>query len=379
MLLSNTTQSLYVRFADGYVETIQGAAEDLMDVIKDFALPEILSPDINPIPNYLKIVEHHITSHNDLTIAPEKYTFEKTEEPVKHSKINYYDLNNIHPLTIYNHTRITCAETGITYLISLPTPFDTEFRLVHPFAEFDNVRKFIRKYQRHGLPLGKIDHSTLAGLIITILRHKGYAADCKDWVVCNLRLQKINRKTLIFSLGFFFRLPDNFHNPRINLSEDIDPTGQILSYMKILRGEDESVQILHYKEKQERKFSARVYQTEDDKEAAMLRESIKSCRTLLDKLRKNHPEVLPETYETLGKSIAKLGWLPDEGKEKLINEFTITFGECDETIAISRIIQAHETSAIARELLTFSQEIEKAENQIVPAKDLDFKTLMGWK
>ena len=316
------------------------------------------------------------------TIALEHYKRIRSDSPLENVIIkrinNAKTKNNLIHLGTY--TRCICSETGISFAVALPSPIDTTMSMLHPFAFHNNVVTFIKQYQKAGIPIAQLDEQALAGMLITILKHKGYAS-CRDYVAANLRLRTINKKSLTWALTYFYRAAIRENLPQINLLAQGNPTTQLIGFIQICRGEDTTLQAHHALASKQKVIKARVFQTEQDKEAAQLRNDVKSCLDILEQLEKINPHVSETLFTAFTQRIRKLAVYNDGAKETLIVELIGAFGENIQTKQLELIIRQNDMTATQKELLSFSQEIAKEiaiyENK--PKEKLDFNSLMGRK
>jgi hypothetical protein len=280
-------------------------------------------------------------------------------------------------LHLATHTRCSCEETGISFAVALPSPISTSMIMLHPFAFHNNVVTFIKGYQKTGITIASLDSSVIAGMLITLLKHKQYT-QCRDYIKANQRLRRVNKKTLCYVLTYFYRANIRYNQPQIDLLEDCEPTQQLNTFLKICRGEDATVQAHHMQAVKERTVSAKVYQTAEDKQGAILKQDIKSCKVLLERIRKDRPDVSFSLYENFNNKISKLGIMTDTAKQQLIDDLYGTFTENDTTKALHLVILSSDTSEIQNDLLTFTMEVQKDIKDYKREK-LDLAVLMGRK
>lgn len=390
----NNLQEMKFRFSDDVTyRFIDADIDELLQVIDDFnynKINDIINnskyadkhkhnghKSLTPIKPVKPIVEHIIQSvpkafydcvagiyspipHAD-TIPLEAYARIKPEQVIKHThvkRINHFkQKENI--LHLGTHTRCICAETGISFGVALPSPLDTSMTMLHPFAFYNNVQHFIKQYQRNGIPLSGIDSQALAGMLITTLKHKGYAI-CRDYVAANLRLRTINKKSLTWALAYFYRASIRDNLPQINLLAEGNPTTQLIGFVQICRGEDITLQAHHALAPKQDKIKAKVYQTEHAKEAAILRNDVKVCLDLMETLQANNPTIITDQLITaFEQRVRKLAIMNDAAKEILIADIIGCFGENSQTKQMELIIRSNDMTATQKELLTFSMEIAK--------------------
>lgn len=286
--------------------------------------------------------------------------------------------NNVIALGTY--TRCICAETGITFAVALPSPLDTTFTMLHPFAFHANVMLFIKTYQRNGIPLSGIESQALAGMLITILKHKGYSV-CRDYVAANLRLRQVNKKSLTWALAYFYRAFPRQNLPQFNLLAEGNPTTQLIGFIQICRGEDNSIEAHHMVEKKQATIKAKIYQTDEAKEGAALRNDIKSCLDLLERLIKDRPDISKELNTSFEQRIRKLAIYNEMAKENLVTDIIGCYGDNTQTKAITIIIKSNDMTATQKEAFTWSmevaREIEGFKTDKAKATKLDFAALMG--
>jgi hypothetical protein len=305
---------------------------------------------------------YHVSSPFELDIIPyERFKRIRTERHIKHTAhvttINTKAFLKQHGLNLNTHGTCICEETGISYLVDLPCPFETILTLVHPLAYFHNVQEMIRKYQRHGIPITGLERQVLAGMLITILKHKDWIT-CKDAISANKRLQQVNKRTLGYAIWYFYKSQERFNLPKFNILDTGNPTQQLIQFLQICRGEDDTVEVFHMKENVKNKIKAKLYTNIEDKEAAQLRDDIKSCNNIIDRLHKAKPDVSMSMLELINQRIKRLGVLSDAEKTNLSNSIYEVFGETDNTKAIALIIRSVNTDTIQKSLLTFSMELE---------------------
>jgi len=316
--------------------------------------------------------------HSD-TIKPEQYRRIQSDQPIPFTKTiqhnNHRTKENI--LHLGTYTRCICAETGISFAVALPNPLHITFTLLHPFAFYPNVIAEIKECQKTGYPVSSFDSQALAGMLITILKHKGYAV-CRDYVAANARLRQVNRKSLTWALSYFHKATMRQNLPQINLLADGNPTTQLIGFIQICKGEDSSLQAHHVFQTKEKKITARVFQTEHAKESAELRNDIKSCRSILERIQKDNTHVSDTLYTQIDQRISKIAVMNDTAKENLIADIIGAFGDTANTKALALIIRANDMTATQKELLSFSMEIEKdLEGFKTNKKPISFAELMG--
>lgn len=410
--LQDTQQhEMKLRFADDidYRQIDIGHINSVQALIDDFnytAINSLLSHSkyikragIQPLKPIYPIIEHVIKpipqAFIDCIVGPyssiphaetiplEAYRRIQSEQPVQYTKTVKVNQTKTKENTLHlgTHTRCLCAETGISFGVALPSPLDTSMTLLHPFAFHANVVSFIKQYQKHGIPLAQLDSAALAGMLITILKHKGYAS-CRDYIAANARLSRVNKKSLTWALAYFYRAHPRQHLPQFNLLAEGNPTTQLIGFIQICKGEDTTVQALHLVEKKQATVKAKVYQTAEKKEAAELKNDVRTCIDLLEKLCENNSTVSDELRIVFEQRIRKLAIYTDQAKEILITDLIGAFGENTATKQLELIIRTNDMTATQKELLTFSMEVAKeiGEFQTEKKKEkIDFAALMGRK
>jgi len=388
------------RFIDLSVDEIEAFVDDfnynkVNELLKSSKY--IKRGNIQPLKPIMPIIEHIVKSVNKAfydsvcgiyspiphadTIPLEVYKLIKSDEvkpnviikPIANMKLQ----SNV--LHLGTHTRCICAETGISFAVALPSPIDTSMTLLHPFAFHNNVITFVKQYQRNGIPLAQLESQALAGMLITILKHKGYAS-CRDYVAANLRLRTINKKSLTWALAYFYRAEPRYNLPQINLLAEGNPTTQLIGFIQICKGEDTTIQAHHSLESKQKTIKARVFQTEHAKEAAHLKNDVKSCLAILETIEENNPTISEELFISFTHRIRKIAVLNDAAKEILITDLIGSFGENVNTKQLELIIRQNDMTATQKELFTFSQEIAKDLAEFKGNKEkgkIDFASLMG--
>lgn len=286
------------------------------------------------------------------------------------------------------HTRCICTETGISFAVSLPSPLHTTMTLLHPFAFYANVQTFIKDYQRKGIPINGLDNQVIAGMLITVLKHKGFGI-ARDYVKANLRLREINKRTLTWCLAFFRRCEGRYNQPQMNLEAQGNPTTQLLQFVQILKGEDDTVQALHIIEDKQKRVKAKVYQTKEDEEAAKLKNDIHVLLNFLERIQKSNPvwSLNDTLFTSFEQRIRKLAIYNDNAKEQLIADIMGSFGENENTKGMEVIIRANDMTELQKGIFSFSMELERdleefKGKQVGDSKKpikIDFDILMGRK
>ncbi len=404
------TQEVKFRFSDDKdYRFIDTSFDGIKDLINDFNYNEINNlinnnkyakrAGLQPLKPVYPIIEHIAKPldkafydsvcgiytpipHAD-TIALEQYRRIEAEQVIPYTStktINSFKRKeNI--LHLATHTRCVCAETGITFAVQLPNPLHISFSMLHPYAFYNNVVQEIKTYQKNGIPISGIESQALAGMLITILKHKGYAI-CRDYMAANLRLRTINKKSLTWALAYFYRAAIRENMPQINLLAEGNPTTQLIGFIQICRGEDMELQAHHAMEKKQAVVKAKVYQTAEAKEAASLKNDVKVCIELLERIADYNDTVSDEMITAFTHRIRKLAILNDAAKEVLIADLIGAFGENAQIKQLELIIRTNEMTATQKELLTFSQTIAKELDEFKNEKStgkIDFATLMGKK
>lgn len=291
------------------------------------------------------------------TIKPEQYKRIESDRPIKHNGFKSVAKQWEPALKLSTHTLCVCEETGIEFAVELPHPTYAGFTMLHPFAIWDNVKDFIKTYQKHGLPFGKLENQVLAGMLLTTLKHKQFLAS-RNYVLVNQRIRQCNKNTLISALNYFHRASSRIGLPMINLEAEGSPDFQIIQYMKICRGEDETVQVHHIQESKRNKISVKVYQTASQRQTAEIKQETKSALFLLEKLHKAMPEVKQVAVSQIKERLQRLAVLSDKGKDALVKDVRNLFHGHELADTLSLLILSIDNSAIAADALSFSQEFE---------------------
>jgi hypothetical protein len=140
-----------------------------------------------------------------------------------------------------------CHETGIKFAVDLQVPVKFHFQLIHPLALWDNAKAFVQKYQEMGIKLESLESQILAGLLIVAFKHHKLFGDVKtDIRFVNEKLTNESEKEILAKLvKAFFSLKSGIGMPKFNLTTDFYLDKQLLRYLSILKGEDESVGNTH--------------------------------------------------------------------------------------------------------------------------------------
>lgn len=323
------------------------------------------------------------------TIPLPQYSKIESDKPIQYSGACVVSQMEVkrNRLHLGTHTRCVCEETGIVFGVELPNPLDVSMTLLHPFAFYSNVDKFVRNYQRHGLRFDLLEQQVLAGMLITILAHKKLSV-CYDPIKANENLRQAEKTALITAIGYFNFLQLTNHLPQINLldsdwrSSGSWTSSKLLSYISICKGTDQTVQALHAHEKKTGKIQAKRYcpkcqstdcacptadkvkipQTEQAKQEIVLKQDTRTMNQLLEKLELNNLHVSKATYKLFKARISKVAVMTQQAKEQFIEELYDVF-DSDENIktlsALAFTIRSVNTDEIQKDLLTFTQELEQ--------------------
>lgn len=280
------------------------------------------------------------------------------------------------PLVLNTHTTVVCPETGIPFALELPSPLGTGLTMSHPFSRHENVVSFLKSYQRHGKPLGVLSKEVLAGMLMVILKHKGFTTiKPGTGLLVNSHLSQANKAILINALNYFFHRPNCQGYPQINLMDGGMIDFRLVQYMQICRDEDITVQVHYMKERKEGKAKVKVYQTIEAKEHAEVKGGVKTAKVILESLRKDRPGHSGEMFEKLEQEFDSIMFATEKHKEFLCKNLEVTFGTCDAVKSLQLIIKSVDSDAIESDLFSFTQTVER-EIEEFKGKKVDLMSLL---
>lgn len=330
--------------------------------------------------------------HNPASIIPKVEDNEKlnTVPYPRYSRISSKRVNEYRAITYHTRARprnlhinsvtyATCVETGIHCSVDMPSPIGVNLEWMHPLALFRNVESLIEAYQKTGRPLVALAPEVLAGILITIMKHKDFTK-CEDGPAANARLRLIGKETLVYAINYFFKASSRRGLPRLALySKDGiyqgHPTEQMLQYIKICQGEDESLVIEAMQEKKKVKIKARSHKTQEEKEYAQAQEDIKACEALLERRAKGS-SINSASIESLGKRIKRLAVLNTTERDKLVADIKSILGDNDDTHSMALIILSVDTTEIEKSLNTWEISDAVAALNNTPVQKVDLLALL---
>lgn len=362
LCLDETTQAM-VEFCNRFRNTLQTTIEyKISDKEGNKHIPLPVLADSDP--------------SNAVNIPFTPYYRIQTERAIAYARKQHYNSKAPKVLRLNTHTLCTCPETGIQFSVALPSPLSSNMPLLHPLWTFSNCEAYIKAYQRIGEPIAKFDAQVLAGLLITILRHKGFSV-CRDAFAANKRLRLVNKKTLTQAISYFMRSQKRDKQPQFNLLADCEPTEQLLGFMSICKGEDESITVHHMLVEKTHTIKARVYSTDQEKEYAQVRTDIKDCLHVLSCIAKDKSiDISEQAVKAFEYRIKALATMSDNAKQKLADDITSVCSEDNQyNKAIRLLIFSTSTNALQKDLLSFSQELDSELTEWKAGK-VDFMALL---
>jgi hypothetical protein len=247
----------------------------------------------------------------------------------------------------------------------MPCPVGVSVELIHPFAFLDNIGKVIKSYQRHSTPFIDVPATAIAGMLITVLKQKGWA-ECRDNVKANERLQACNKKVLIYCLNYFYKNEKRIQGittlPMLNLLAEGNITQQLLGFIQICKGEDTSIEAQHIMEIKTRKIVAVIHTDKQKQETAYLQQAGKELKKLMEILQKRNSSVSKQIFEIINQRLRSITTMTEQAKLNLCTKINDVFGENDITNKINSIVFTTKTEHIDNDLLTFSMSLQEEKN-----------------
>lgn len=303
-------------------------------------------------------------------------------------------------IVLHEENTVTCEETGISFTCRLPIPAQSQaapaanLSTLHPLSSFIVVEDVIRRYYKTGIRLeAELDSQVLAGMLITILKHKGLLF-CKDYVKANLYLQAATPATLSYAVRYFHNLPStlgmvglalNLEDRQVirnilkrsGLSEQQQAQQQaevqLLNYMKAVKGESYTDDPAIAQPKPKDKAKVRLYSDPVVSQSKNVKAKMQQASLLLSKLDKSaHPML----FELLRTSIKNLVFLSDKVKQDVAQRLVTAFPGNDQAFELSRIFADIATDKLEDDLLTFTQQIEH-DKQPAKKTKLSFAALIA--
>jgi hypothetical protein len=308
-----------------------------------------------------------------------KYRMIKDPVKVKHSKtVPFNGVKNIvPPLVLNTETMCMCAQTGISFSVFLPSPIGTGFTLTHPFVHYSNVVEFISSYQKHGKDMGGLESQVLAGMLITVGRHKGYI-QAKNSILANSNLQSCSNALLLRALNYFYHKGNNngFY-PILSLDNLSDPSFAILQHIKICEGEDTSLTIRTLSTAK-KTLRARIYTDKNKQQFTQANADIKSAKHILEGLRKKFKEeVSAAVFENIETQLDGIIFVTEKRKKEICQFIWDVFNGDEGAKSIIILLRSIETDAVESDLLTMSMEKEIQEWKENKTEKMSLKELLA--
>lgn len=347
---------------ENFIEDMSGLSVSKVNTLLGSFRKGALNPALKPSKIILfdPFIERQVYPVQD-SVNSERYKRIQTELPVNHAgtTINHSVRRIFPPLVINTQTTCICQQTGIAFAVSLPSPIGTGMTVPHPFSFYSNVIEFISQYQKHGKNLEETEIQVLAGIFITVLKHKGYLL-VRNAIVLNDRLTRTTKPLLLRAINYFWRKSNNNGlYPVLSLEEISDPSFAILQHIKICEGEDTTVTVRTLSSAK-KTIRARIYTDKNKQQFTQAKADIKSAKHILEGLRKRFArEIDPAIFENIETQIDQIIFVT-EGRKKEICQFIWDVFNGDEGAkSIIILLRSIETDAVESDLFTLSQEIER--------------------
>jgi hypothetical protein len=386
-----------------------GNYTDLRDFVNDFNSLDILALlnchyiKKNNLGNFNlsdRLIEHFINplpDKLDLSRIKEKQTAQTAQtaskvgksllKPIAQSVSYYVKANNEHKacfIHLYEHTTVTCSETGISFSCQLPIPGKLNLEVIHPLSFYSNVRDVIRTYSNQGIFLeSELSAQVLSGMLLTILKHKKLLI-CHDYVQANLCLQHAKIQTLSSAVRYFNGISSSLSMPQLHLIPEaiydffhapISLTKEqiiadrvevmIQNFIKVCKGESEGETRIAgtiLKTKQE-KIGAKVkiYGGNIDIEHRQALGREKLGKQILAKLQTLFPvpTFSQAFYDMLYSKLDAFMFLGTEKRVEISKQIVEKFGEHKLGRQLAELFATTKTETMELGLTTFSQELEQ--------------------
>lgn len=353
----------------------------------------------NALPEWFKII---VTSHNQhvwdfFEIFEDRPASKDTTPTIPLTKAittkprKLDTTPNAVSIELYPECWVTCEETGISYKAQLPVPEDINFPIVSHLAWYSNVHEVLRGFEKKGIPIERVlEPQVLAGILITILRHKGLLGHCKDVAKANAYLRLASKETLGKVVRWFYHRasvngmphfnPDAADTPelyyQLKHSDMTDAEkratlaeNQLIMYMKACRGDTDTVDTAEIKRNEVRRIEKAKAQSKIKvhemvkQEVVNLKKQEKEAKTLLQKLVSKYPGEHTQLLNFAKMNIGMLGYMADDKRIQFAKRITETFVGDQDALELAGIFNSIRTEAIQDDLLTFTQTIAKEKEE----------------
>lgn len=298
-------------------------------------------------------------------------------------------------LTLYTDVSVTCEETGITHKVNLPVPGNFNYPVMSPLASYQTVQDVLRSYSEKGWQIEKVlEPQMLAGMLITILRHKQLLIHCKDPAKANAYLRAARQETLAWAIRWFNARNSVLGMPKLSLEiadnltlysqldyRDIMESEKrtylaentIIQYLKACRGdsgtEDTSIQrAIDAKAKAKVKGKVKVYTDNVVKEVKQVEKGEKEAKVLLAKLISEYPGQHSIFFNSVKANIGILAFMSDDKRTSFAARIKETLIGNPTAQELANIFAHTSTDAIEDDLLSFTHQFEKERDDYIASK-----------